>query len=256
MTGPLLLLVEDSAEITYIVRRYAKAAGFEVQSFDAVAPAWDFLQSAMPTLLLLDLNLPGENGLELCRRLRATPGRDSLPVALFGSWDRPEDIAAGLRAGIDFVVEKALLVQRDAWTARVAEILNAVDSRTGRLPLNWIETQGTVPATEQAIEAFQQALRHPTLLQLDPEVVEALVERTWSNVARMLDFAHGDRHDWLLPDGRTVNPVWLTRPDASVVLGTWAAVLTDQVDGLLGAAGAVFRRDLAAALSPPSQPLH
>ena len=53
MTGPLLLLVEDSPAITVIVHRYSKAAGFEVRSFDAVPPAWEHLR----TLQIADCRL-------------------------------------------------------------------------------------------------------------------------------------------------------------------------------------------------------
>jgi len=249
---PLLLLVDDSPEITLIVRRHCKVAGFELRAFDAVAPAWEYLQTSPlaegppvnPVLMLLDLNLPGESGLELCRRMQGARGLDRVPVALFGSWDLPEDIAAALRAGIDFVVEKRLLVESNCWAVRVREILESLDSRARRLSLSWKETQRNVPATEHQVSVFRQALCHTTLLQLGPEVGAALRQRVATRVAQRVDFPNQNLHDWLLPEGQGIHPSWLSRPETPALLSAYVELLADQVDGLLGAAaGASVRRD-------------
>src|SRR6516164_2597201 len=133
MTPPLLLLVDDVQEIQFIVQRLGKRAGYTVVCYPDVPAAWQCLQALLsaptdppaplPDLLLLDLNLPGLSGLELCRRLRQTPQLAELPVAWFTQSDSSEDIAAGLGAGADFVVDKELVTRPDDWAKRIEEIL-------------------------------------------------------------------------------------------------------------------------------------
>src|SRR5437870_12722355 len=114
-----LLLVDDSPEIGVIVERFSRSAGHQASSRTDVTSAWDYLSRTRPDLVVLDVNLPGESGLVLCRRIRAAPGLAKLPIAIFSHWDRPEDIAAGLRAGADFVLSKELLCSPDDWRIRV-----------------------------------------------------------------------------------------------------------------------------------------
>ena len=119
-TLPLLVLVDDAPEIGVIVKHLGVRAGQDVRVYEDVAGAWDFLTRARPDLLIVDLNLSGENGLVLCRRVRATPAFTQLAVALFTNWDRPEDVIAGLEAGIpQDAWERAEPVDIDAPVLRV-----------------------------------------------------------------------------------------------------------------------------------------
>src|SRR5258708_4034997 len=95
MSCPLLLLVDDAPEIGIIVERLGKRAGQEVICCADALVGWDYLEQTIasggaastrmprPDLVILDLNLPGVSGVELCRRIRATPELETLPVALF-----------------------------------------------------------------------------------------------------------------------------------------------------------------------------
>src|SRR5437763_16887856 len=123
MSRPLVLVVDDVSEIVFIVQRYGRQAGHEVAGCGDAESAWEYLQQTRPDLLLLDIKLTGMSGLELCRRLRAAPAQAGLPIALFTHWDRPAEIAAGLEAGADFAISKELPSQREAWLARLGEML-------------------------------------------------------------------------------------------------------------------------------------
>src|SRR4051812_37663767 len=103
MPLPLLLLVDDEPALGDIVSYLGKRLGIEVAVCLDVPSAWDFLQTRRPDLLLLDKNLTGISGPELCRRIRATPSLSDLRVSLFSHWGQPADVAAGFEAGADFV---------------------------------------------------------------------------------------------------------------------------------------------------------
>src|SRR5262245_48802262 len=131
MNKPLLLLVDDSAEVAFIVGHMCRRAGWEVTARTDAELAWAFVQQQRPTLVLLDVHLPGASGFEFCRWVRGSSGFADLPIALLSQWQRPEDIATGLKAGADFVLSKDLLCQPEQWRQRLQEI---VAWTAGRIP--------------------------------------------------------------------------------------------------------------------------
>lgn len=123
--GARLLLVEDMPEIGLIVQRLAQRARHEVKWVTSAEDAWGWLQENRPDLVLLDIHLPGMDGVELCRRLRATPAHADLPIALFSQAADPDDLEAGMAAGASLVLSKDLLCHPDAWRRHIDELLAA-----------------------------------------------------------------------------------------------------------------------------------
>jgi PAS domain S-box-containing protein len=104
-----LLLVEDMDDLGQVARRLLEMAGHRVHWCRSAEQAWEYLQGERPDLVLLDINLPGMSGLDLCRRLRAAPAQAGLRVALFSQADQEGDVRTGLEAGADHVLSKELL---------------------------------------------------------------------------------------------------------------------------------------------------
>lgn len=102
-----ILIVEDDARIADFLQRGLRAEGHRVQvarnGNDGLAmaqAAWrELCGDGPPTLLLLDVMLPGMNGLELCQTLRAA--RVQLPILMLTALSTVEDRVAGLRLGAD-----------------------------------------------------------------------------------------------------------------------------------------------------------
>ncbi len=122
-SGPRLLLVEDMPDIQIIVQRLTQNSGYSLKWVASAEEGWDYLQAHRPDLMLLDLHLPGEDGISLCRRLREVPELADMPVALFSQGATVEEQQAGLAAGADFVLPKDLLCRPDDWRRRVGEML-------------------------------------------------------------------------------------------------------------------------------------
>jgi PAS domain S-box-containing protein len=118
-----LLLVEDMDELGKVAQRLLGKTGHRVDWCQSAEQAWDYLQHNRPDLVLLDINLPAMNGLELCRRLRNTPGQSDLLVALFSQADQESDLQIGLEAGADHVLSKELLCQPETLTHQLRDIL-------------------------------------------------------------------------------------------------------------------------------------
>jgi DNA-binding response OmpR family regulator len=99
-----VLVVEDDPTVSDVVCRYLERAGFSVTSASDGAQALAAVAGSPPDLVILDLMLPGIDGLEVCRRLR----RDSagLPVIMLTALGEETDRVLGLQVGADDYVTK------------------------------------------------------------------------------------------------------------------------------------------------------
>jgi CheY-like chemotaxis protein len=75
--GQRILVVDDDPTVSDVVCRYLRLAGFEVGMVADGAAALAVVERDAPDLVVLDLMLPGIDGLEVCRRLRTRPDRDA-----------------------------------------------------------------------------------------------------------------------------------------------------------------------------------
>lgn len=97
----LVLVVDDRDESRYTVVRLLRRAGFEVIEATTGQQALE-LVGQHPAIVILDINLPDLNGLEVCRRIKADPGTSSvLVVHLSASFVTSQDQAHGLSVGAD-----------------------------------------------------------------------------------------------------------------------------------------------------------
>jgi two-component system alkaline phosphatase synthesis response regulator PhoP len=101
-----ILVVEDEAPIQELLQFNLERKRYRVKIVDsgeaALAEASDF----MPNLILLDIMLPGADGLEVCRQLKADPKTASIPIIMLTALSEESDIVAGLELGADDYVTK------------------------------------------------------------------------------------------------------------------------------------------------------
>jgi CheY-like chemotaxis protein len=244
MSRPLLLLVDDAPEMHLIVRGLARRAGCDMASRGDVPGAREFLRETRPTLVLLDVRLPGASGVELCRWLQTDPERSTIPVALFTNWGFPTDVAAGIEAGADFVFAKDLVCDPAAWTERLSEILAFLPRRaqaysqteSGRvhyslLPTDWPET-------------LERVFRHPTLRRMGLAVARAMVGRALLHVMDPPGLA-SNAVAGLLSDEWTVQPDFARRVCPPERVNAFVAQLSERIGFALGnAASAPVREAL------------
>jgi two-component system phosphate regulon response regulator PhoB len=126
---PLIIVADDSAVVTRMVKDTLEAGAFTVLAVETGADALVLVGQVHPDLVLLDLYMPGLDGLEVCRRLRADPTTHALPIVLFSGQSSVRDRVTGLRAGADgFMIKEYNLAELPARITRVLQ-------RLGRLPL-------------------------------------------------------------------------------------------------------------------------
>lgn len=119
-----ILLVEDEPSISGFVRRGLIFEGFSVEVADDGRVALDSIRERTPDLLILDLMLPGVNGIEIAKRVRASESgdpTDRLPILMLTARDSVPDRVAGLEAGADDYLVKPF--DFDELLARVRALL-------------------------------------------------------------------------------------------------------------------------------------
>ncbi|HUM68885.1 MAG TPA: response regulator, partial [Chloroflexota bacterium] len=98
MAKPKILVVEDEASIRKIVQTYLESAGFSVTCVDNGRDALTLALSTQPDLVVLDLNLPGMDGMEVATRLRES---SAVYILMLTARSEEADRVAGLRLGAD-----------------------------------------------------------------------------------------------------------------------------------------------------------
>ncbi len=103
-TAPTLLVVDDEPELRGLLAEYFGRHGFAVQTAPDAAQARECVASRRPDLAVLDINMPGENGLSLARWLRES--HPSVAIVMLTTASEPVDRIVGLELGADDYVSK------------------------------------------------------------------------------------------------------------------------------------------------------
>ena len=132
-----ILIVEDEINIATPVKTYLEKAGFDVDHALTGAAALRLMEATPPNLIVLDLNLPDIDGLEVCRRIRAT---SQVPIIMVTARDDDIDKIVGLEVGADDYLTKPFNVRE--LVARVKAILRRAP--TAAQPIGGVLTHGGV----------------------------------------------------------------------------------------------------------------
>lgn len=180
--NPRIMIVEDEPELAELVADYARAAGYTPQVFGDGAEALAAIRHEAPALVVLDLMLPGLDGLSVCRALRAF---SEVPVVMVTARVEEIDRLLGLDAGADDYLCKPFSPRE--LMARIKAILR----RSG----------ASLPARTLQIDEAARAIRlHDGLLDLTPSefaILAALARRPGQVLSRaqLLDAARADSLD-------------------------------------------------------------
>ncbi|MCI0743252.1 MAG: ATP-binding protein [Gemmataceae bacterium] len=120
---PLVLLVEDQEDVGVIIQRLGERSGLQIVRYASAEEAWHYLQTNRPHLLLLDINLPGMNGIALCRKVRRELRRTDVPIVLFSPEENPAELEKLRTAGATDILSKDLLSEPMVWQQRISDIL-------------------------------------------------------------------------------------------------------------------------------------
>jgi two-component system response regulator MprA len=135
--GGRVLIVEDDVDIADVLRRSLRNEGYEVRTSADGSEALDVAAGFFPDLVVLDLGLPGLDGIEVCRRLRSD---GDVPILMLTARAETEDRVTGLDSGADDYLVKPF--ERQELLARIRALLRrrpprgAASLEVGDLALN------------------------------------------------------------------------------------------------------------------------
>ena len=102
----MIYCVEDDASIRELMVYTLQASGFEACGFQDGAAFWDMMKEKKPKLIILDIMLPGEDGISILKKLRTSPGTEEIPVIMATAKDSEYDTVIGLDSGADDYLSK------------------------------------------------------------------------------------------------------------------------------------------------------
>ncbi len=79
----MILVIDDEGDLLKLTRTRLEASGYKVLTLDSGDHAVEFAKCEKPDLILLDIMMPGKNGCDVCRELKADKATGSIPVVLF-----------------------------------------------------------------------------------------------------------------------------------------------------------------------------
>lgn len=106
MAKAKILIIEDEKDIIELLMYNLEHEGYQVAAVSNAEEALDRLAREQPELIILDLMLPGIDGLETCRLIKQDPKTKSIPIIMLTAKSEEADVVVGLRMGADDYVTK------------------------------------------------------------------------------------------------------------------------------------------------------
>jgi adenylate cyclase len=171
---PRLLIVDDNAANLEIMEARLARQGYEIVTARDGDQALALARQATPDLILLDVMMPGRDGIQVCRELKGDQSLPFMPIILVTAKSDPDDIVAGLDAGGDEYITKpidhAALVARVRSILRIKALHDTVQEQAAQLEA-WNRTLEQRVATQVAeIERLGSLRRF-----LSPQVAELIM---------------------------------------------------------------------------------
>ena len=105
-TGMTILIADDATENVALLSRILKMSGYNVQAAADGDQVVAYAKASPPDLILLDVNMPGMDGFEACRRLKEDEGTREIPVIFISALDNIEDKTRAFRSGgVDYILK-------------------------------------------------------------------------------------------------------------------------------------------------------
>jgi two-component system sensor histidine kinase/response regulator len=163
--GGRMLVVDDIEANVRLLSRILKNAGHEISTAQSGQEALEKVLSEPPDVVLLDVMMPGMDGFEVCRRLRADPQTSTLPIVMVTALQETEDRVKALEAGADDFLTKP--VDSVEVVARVRSLLRVKRGRD-ELEKSYADLRRAESLRDDLSEMLVHDLRTPLTTLLGP----------------------------------------------------------------------------------------
>ncbi len=183
-----ILVVDDEADIRELVRLNLTREGYEVLDSETGEQALSLSRSKSPDLIVLDLMLPGIDGLEVCKKLKADPKTAQIPIVILTAKGEEADVVTGLEVGADDYVAKPF--SGKVLVARVRRLL--------RKATQLVDEEGTIKVHNLTIDPSRHEVwakdTKVDLTRTEFNILRTLAKRPGLVLSRyqIVDSVHGD----------------------------------------------------------------
>ncbi len=190
-----VLVVEDELKIARLVRDYLTEAGFAVVEASDGEAALAMARAERPDMILMDLGLPGINGLDVTRRLRQT---SSVPIIMLTARTEETDRVVGLELGADDYITKPFSPKE--LVARIRAVLRRAENTLGGgevitagdvtidIPRMKVDVAGSViDLTASEFEVLVTLARHPGRVYTRAQLLELIKGISFESYERSVD---------------------------------------------------------------------
>jgi two-component system, OmpR family, alkaline phosphatase synthesis response regulator PhoP len=101
-----ILLIEDEEDIASLIKMQGEISGYKVHTEADGLNGFAAVERERPDLIILDIMLPGLNGLDVCRKIRSNPDYNNIPIIIISAKSEELDVVLGLELGADDYVAK------------------------------------------------------------------------------------------------------------------------------------------------------
>jgi two-component system phosphate regulon response regulator PhoB len=190
MARETVLIVEDEEDVLELVRYHLDRDGYHIETATSGEEALTKAKAKLPNLVILDLMLPGIDGLTVCKKLKNDSKTEHIPVIMLTAKGEETDIVTGLEMGAEDYVTKPFSPK--VLVARVRRVLHRVVSRDlERNPIR-IHDLTIDPARREAFVSDQPV----SLTCTEFNILYALAKRPGVVFTRyqIVDMVHGDNY--------------------------------------------------------------
>ena len=196
-----ILVIEDEADIQQLIAYNLIRAKFQVSCADSGEEALDFLPQRRCDCVLLDLMLPGSDGLETCKAIRAMPELTRLPIIMLTAKGEEQDIVQGLEAGADDYITKPFspkillarihsLLRRSGAVAKETtgnEVLSHHGLRLDQMRHQLLVTGRAVELTTTEFAILQHLMKRPGWVFSRQQIIDTVRGLDYSITPRAVD---------------------------------------------------------------------
>lgn len=169
-----ILIVDDTLPNLRVLSSMLTEQGYEVRGAPNAQMALMIIEAEPPDLILLDINMPGMNGYELCEQIKAKPSSRDIPVIFISALDEVLDkVRAFSVGGVDYItkpfqIAEVLVRVRNHLTIRTLQRqlqqtntdLHQVNADLQKANIELLEANLALQATNQELDAFARTLAH------------------------------------------------------------------------------------------------
>ena len=181
-----IYIVEDDDNIREMLIYALTSAEFDAKGFARGDELWPALHDSKPSLLILDIMLPGDDGLEILKRLKETSSYSELPVVMLTAKSAEYDKIKGLDLGADDYITKPFSVLEVISRVRAvlrrykATVSNSTEYKIGSIAINYDKRSVTVDGKEIQLTYMEFELLYYLMMNRDIVLSrDKILEEVW-----------------------------------------------------------------------------